>query len=771
LTVHEERDAILVDTGPARFRISRDSPGPLQEVWLADRPMLVTAGSRTRLCTPDGHEYSACVDDLRVATRGPVSATIESAGRFVSRTRQLPLRFRSRLTLTAGSSNAHLEFRLHNPRAAHHPGGLWDLGDRGSVRFRDVSIAFTPATPASRATWYAEHHDEASACDPSHFTIYQDSSGGDNWDSNNHVDARGKATVSFAGYRASAGANGTKRTIAAGRRAQPCVCVSSDAGWMGATTENFWQNFPKALRVVGGRLEVGLFPYECEAGFELQGGEQKRHVVLLAFGEHEPTRAIAAMQSPLTVSIDPYWVEQSAAIPWFTMADTDASVHARYVEQIIDGPHSFFNKREIVDEYGWRNFGDVYADHEAVHHRGTKPLVSHFNNQYDFVYGALVHYLRTADPRWRQLMEDAGRHTIDIDVYHTRDDRPAYNGGLFWHTDHYLDAATSTHRTYSRRNGGRGYGGGPSNEHNYTSGLLHYYYLTGDRDAFDTVLELADWVVAMDDGAANLLGLVDAGPTGFATSTTTRDYHGPGRGAGNSINALLDAYMVCGERRYMLLAEALIQRCIHPADDIAARRLDAPEERWSYLVFLQVLGRYLHLKNELGEADYAFHYARESLLRYAAWMLDNEVPYKDVLHKVLIPTETWPAHDVRKSYVLNMASLHAGEPLRSALREKARLFFDRCLHDVLQFETAYLTRPLVILCAFGYVQSYFAKLRDVPALDVAHGYAFGIPVPFKGQRARLAAGVRKTLRMAARDARRLARDRWWDVKARVGMGP
>src|SRR5690606_17765134 len=124
-------------------------------------------------------------------------------------------------------------------------------------------------------------------------------------------------------------------------------------------------------------------------------------------------------------------------------------------------------RREIVDEYGWRHFGDLYADHEAVGHVGTTPFVSHYNNQYDFVLGAGVHALRTGNPDWLRLMTDAARHTIDIDVYHTRGDRSAFNGGLFWHTDHYRPAATATHRTYSRRNAGNGqYGGGPSNEHN-----------------------------------------------------------------------------------------------------------------------------------------------------------------------------------------------------------------------------------------------------------------------------------------------------------------
>ena len=92
----------------------------------------------------------------------------------------------------------------------------------------------------------------------------------------------------------------------------------------------------------------------------------------------------------------------------------------------------------------------------------------------------------------------------------------------------------------------RRYGGGPSCEHVYTTGLLYFHFLTGDPAARAAVLQLADWVLRMDDGTHSLLGYVDPGPTGLASYTRTFDYHGPGRGAGNSINALLDAYRLTG---------------------------------------------------------------------------------------------------------------------------------------------------------------------------------------------------------------------------------
>ena len=98
-------------------------------------------------------------------------------------------------------------------------------------------------------------------------------------------------------------------------------------------------------------------------------------------------------------------------------------------------------------------------------------------------------------------------------------------------------AATCTHRTYSRRNARGPYGGGPSNEQNYTSGLLQYYFLSGDPEAASSIVEVANWVMAMDDGARTLLGAFVDAPTGLASKTRDNDFHKPGRGAGNSINA------------------------------------------------------------------------------------------------------------------------------------------------------------------------------------------------------------------------------------------
>ncbi len=764
LRIVESAEQFEIDTGVATFAVSKTRIGPLASVRLGDAELLAIDSSSLELRADTGELYVPKLEAVSIEEHGPLRVCILAEGSFASGARTL--RFSTRTVFLARSGAVRFEIKLLNPHVAHHRGGLWDLGDPGSYHFRDLSLRLPLAEQATGLRWKTQPSAEWQASGPdAAWALYQDSSGGEHWDSDNHVDQNEHLTVAFRGFRVRcAGA-----IVAEGERATPCLVGEMHRGWIAATVQDFWQNFPKALRWERNAMSVGIFPMESTAGFELQGGEQKRHTVLLEFGPSGKEPSVSSLQIGVAAAVDPSALEVSKAIPYFAaQLDESSASYARYVDQIVEGSHSFFNKREIIDEYGWRNFGDLYADHEAVNHRGAKPMVSHYNNQYDFILGAFLHFQRTGDARWGTLMRDAALHMIDIDIYHTKEDRPAFNGGLFWHTDHYKPARTCTHRTYSAHNSaGSDYGGGPSNEQNYTSGLQHYYYLTGDEEARATVLGLAEWVIAMDDGAGTLFSIVDSGATGLASKTVSPDFHKPGRGAGNSINALLDGYALSRDRRFVRKAEELIQRCIHPRDDIEALQLREPEYRWSYLVFLQVLGKYLDQKSEWGEIDYHFYFARDSLLHYARWIAENELPYKDLLHKVEIPTETWPAHDVRKAHVLYLGAKYGiDEGEKRVFRERARFFFERCIADVTSFATAHLTRPLVILCVYGGMHAYFQKYSEPGSWQAKHNYDFGAPVKFVPQRQNLGAAIRLKKRVLVEELRRIARDKVHGFKHR-----
>ena len=132
-----------------------------------------------------------------------------------------------------------------------------------------------------------------------------------------------------------------------------------------------------------------------------------------------------------------------------------------------------------------------------------------------------------------------------------------------------------------------------------------------------------------------------------------------------------------------------------------------------------------------------YGYAQASLLHYGEWMLAHEVPYATVLHKVEIPTETWPAQDIRKSVVFYLASKHTVGSLREKFREKGSFFFRTCIRDLISFSTCHLTRPIVLLLTNAYVHSYFQSHRQETAPQSNEQYDFGQPQRFAPQFAEL----------------------------------
>src|SRR4029453_3378944 len=215
----------------------------------------------------------------------------------------------------------------------------------------------------------------------------------------------------------------------------------------------------------------------------------------------------------------PEWCCRTGAIPQLTPASEDPNqAYLNLVSAALDSANGFHAKREWADEFGWRHFGDLVADHEWAFLPQGQWLVSHYNNQYDALECFALQFLRTGDYRWRELMADLARHTRDIDIYHTVGDKGAYNGGLFWHTAHYVDAGTSTHRTYPEGSSG----GGPSSEHNYNAGLMLHYFLTGDAASRDAAIGLGQWVLDMEDGSRTPFRWLGAGATRPATRNGRR---------------------------------------------------------------------------------------------------------------------------------------------------------------------------------------------------------------------------------------------------------
>jgi len=629
--------------------------------------------------------------------------------------------FSYRVHFYSNKSYVKIDFSIVNNRPAFHPEGAWDLGDKNSFVFKELKIDFQFKPSSIPRYFYTKNIKSPSQLSfgQSDICVYQESSGGENWKSKNHVNIQKTIPISFQGFQVIIDGN----RVETGKRASPLVGIQDESVRIFACVENFWQNFPKALSTEKQGLSIQLFPGYFPDLFELQPGEQKKHSFYFGMDENSgpkiPLRWICApLQAKISSQryqdclLGPKPISNPVSHNFDQMALYDS-----LVENVIKGEHSFKQKNEQMDEYGWRNFGDVFADHESFFSTHPSEFISHYNNQYDVVKGAIFQFMRSGSQDWFDLAKQMADHVYDIDMYHTSGDKSQFNKGMFWHTDHHLNAFTSSHRTISRAHKRLkptgSFGGGPAPDHNYATGFLYLYWITGDIRYKKAVICLADNIIGCINSPETLcefllqsirLFLKNRGQGRTTPSTNYENiyrYDGPGRASGNSLNTLLDAWLLTSETGYVNRAETLIYRCISPEDDFEEMDLLNAELRWMYTVFLQALARYLEIKKSMEIYDGAFHYARNSFIQYSKWMADNERPYLDIPDALEFPNETWAAQEIRKADIFALAVTYAPAGLRSLFEAKSKFFFEQCLSRLNGFDTRYFTRPLAILMTNG----------------------------------------------------------------------
>lgn len=729
IRVAENDGVVSIETGAASFRVSAESPALVADARVGGERAL--AGGALRIVDAQGGVGRVRWRPPAVEEDGPLRACVRAEGDVRGRGWRLALV--ARLHFFAASPVVRLLLTIRNPRRAAHPGGYWELGDAGSVLLKEASLILRApggAPPAAiRCSLEAGEPLEAWARS---VHVHQESSGGKMWDSPNHVNRDGRVALRFRGYRAALDAGRRE-----GLRASPVVLIDRGGVALGAAFPRFWQNFPRAVEATPDQLALSFWPAAHGDLHELQGGEQKTHECFLAFGPDRVTGVpLEWCRSRLVATAAPECYAASGAVTYLSLpADDPRRGYASLVGAAIDGDDTLLGKRERLDEYGWRHFGEIYGDHEAVRQTGSEPLVSHYNNQYDPVAGFAYQFMRSGDARWWTQGDELAAHVVDIDLYHTDEDKAAYNQGLFWHTVHYIDAGKATHRSYPRAAGS--HGGGPASEQNYTTGLALRYFMTGDAAAREAAVGLAQFVIDMDDGSKTVFGWLDHGYTGLATASGSTLYHGPGRGSGNSLNALVDGHHLTGDRRFLDKAEQVVRRCVHPRQDIDALELLDAERKWFYTMFLQALARYIDCKAELGEVDAMYAYGRAALLHYARWMAEHEYPYLDKPEILEFPTETWAAQDLRKSEVFDHAARHTSEAERDRFVERAEFFYDYAVSTLSRMPTRTLARPVVLLLSHGFMRAWSAShpSATLPAPQAVPA-TWGAPERFEPQKPR-----------------------------------
>jgi len=614
----------------------------------------------------------------------PLSEISTITGLFESNKKQL--KCYCRIEVSKKTQDISIQLRLHNPHAADHNGGQWDLGDSNSIRIEDFSVklqlANTKASVLVNDTSIEAHEPVIYEED---YILNQYSSGGENWQSPIHWNEHKETTVHKHGFQLI----NEKGVIHQGLRAEPIAILKNKENQFKMKLEDFWQNFPVSLTGEKDSLSWKLLTKNTE----LQGGESKTWLFSCQLEnpnkESESDKRISNLLIPQIIYNTNY-LTQCAVLPHLAFSTSNSALTTLINKGINSSPNGemdFFKKREKNDIYGWRHYGELDADHEAVNTAKNSYFISHYNNQYDPLMGMTLQFLHHGESKWLQLLRPLNQHIQDIDIYDTKEDKAEYNGGLFWHTDHYLSAETCSHRSNSKHHiaayeGFLG-GGGPGGQHCYTTGLALQYWLFGDEEAKTKVTQLCSWIRHCYDGSGSIaertfrLLTID-----FKQNVLTNiGIKAPGykypldRGTGNFLIALIDHYDLCEDSELLKEMGQVIKQTFHPLENISLRNLNDHENAWFYSVFLQAVARYLFLKEQINEIDDDYWYARHTFMHYCQWMKENESFYLDNPEQLEFPNDTWCAQEIRKANLFYYAS-YFSEIETPAYIEKAEKFYD-----------------------------------------------------------------------------------------------
>ena len=364
------------------------------------------------------------------------------------------------------------------------------------------------------------------------------------------------------------------------------IDANSDSQGIGLSIRHFWQNFPKKITVSNSEIKIGLWPEEgyfphCQqsddpdsiycgkagrdAGVYLfDAGRHKTYEMFLRFypgNQDSKTQILSkSLENPLMALASSEWYTRTKALGMigpsgFSSSDSEineamerydrlqtAMVYEEDSDNVwtilgikmISTPHWELPYQDMF--FGWTNFGDlmwVGSTFSSLH--------------YDWTHKMLLHYIRTGKRKLFDAGVEMAKHRYDIDQYYG--ERTSTGDHHLW-TNHFQFYEMDGH-------GKGGRVSGP--QHNWNSGIILYYLLTGDRKALE----------AAEDNTKGILnwygegGLFNATKFGCTVEV---------RAEGWSMLNLINLYRVTGNPLYIETAKNIAKnRILHSEQEAGGR--------------------------------------------------------------------------------------------------------------------------------------------------------------------------------------------------------
>jgi hypothetical protein len=628
LTIDESEQGITINTGAAEFFISGTS-GQLSGPGM-------TEPFYGRAVGVDGSVYSISMTgpvEISIALEGPMRVSVQVKGSYQAADNVF-LDYTSRYWFYAGLPVVRLFHTVENntlcPLSEEGQLLCHNINSQGSVSFADLSLIL-PAGPGDSETFVTEGDGgRYSGSLEGNVAIYQDSSGTDYWNmyptmvdwEGNLLDTspRMQTYVNFRGYTVTA--DGME--VGDGDKAEGWLQYSKETGVWSVGVKDFWQNFPKALRIgEGGNIEIGLFPIEFgpeEYAFSLRAGEHKTHEIVMAYGEEsEPGRYLV---TPFARA--PYeWYVVSEGFGFTAFPNwEDWEEHENYIVYQLDTSPArgsmwdnlspnLIAAIEEKDFYGIFDYGDWPLDYEGYE-------VAPLNPKYDNDYGMWLQFARGGDPRWFDLADAADRHFADVDILHNLHSPRHWGDGIsFGHSEHDEEGFLNPHRNINSGHPDTVYG---------VKGMFLHYYLTGYEKSWESALELAGavrWRTQNDGFLCYFFPEGECNGEGYALDYAEGLYEAMVRPAANDISINVAAFRATGDERFLKAADAMVDWG-RASDQVYLNGPNGDEyyiKPWTLNMYLRALADYIEARAEYGLPDE--YGAIDSYLLYADFLLEH----------------------------------------------------------------------------------------------------------------------------------------------------
>ncbi|MBI3852049.1 MAG: hypothetical protein HY298_17460 [Verrucomicrobia bacterium] len=478
LTVHQTEGAITVDTGGLRFMVNKGSRRLVENVTLAGEEAPLGKEMTGEVVARDGWVHTrflAVNEEIAVETAGPERVTIRCAGRLKDGNKVFG-RFTCRIHAYRGKPYVRIFFRIFNE--VDVPA---QLVEEFLLRLR------TPLVDGEAAL--GDQKLATASAETGRLLVRQ---------------RRHDAYEIFEG-------NDAQRTN--GVHWQGPITLQTPAHGISGQVRHFAQQYPKRMSAgEGGQVVFDLFTRTVEyEQYVMTRGEAKRHELLLYFhkgtaNQPQIQATFQTFESP-PILISPQWYAEhqafgrGAALTPETFPELHKWMVERYTPPLV-----------CTVPNGLRNWPDSYSDSIYDAYRGT------WMNMYqERDYGAYILALLAGRRACFDYAEAYQRHFMDIDICHYHSD-PAYIGASY--------GIAAYHTGYE-----------PYALNAPLAGLYILHYLTGDPDAREAAIGIADWLHATKMGVGG----------------------GSGRGVGWPLRSSTIAYENTYDEKYLQASKRLAE--------------------------------------------------------------------------------------------------------------------------------------------------------------------------------------------------------------------